>query len=181
MAARAAAAPAMRARAAPRAAPPPTQAPLPIAVLRLFLLLTAFCLTGFLFFTAPAHADGVSTTPSPPQVVIPTPEPFTLSAYDALHARAMMHRVGFVQLWDGENDRETVAVRDVETVKVGENQSLPPAHRARYDLRLNGEMVDWDHTYIQYGGRMVSLQLLFTYRNQHPPDDLRYTGDDYSR
>lgn len=132
------------------------------------------------FFPASARAQAGSLSLDPPHVIVPTPDPFSLSAYDALHARAVMHRVGFVQLWYGSGAPRTVSVEEVETVRVGYEEGLPPGHRVRYDLRLNGQSVDWKHTYIEYGGRMVSLQLLFTYRNQHPPDDLQYTGNDYT-
>ncbi|MFP4373271.1 MAG: hypothetical protein ACLFPO_02990 [Spirochaetaceae bacterium] len=125
-------------------------------------------------------AQRIELDRSPPHVIIPAPEPFSLSAYDALHARAMMYRVGFVQLWYGNGAPETVRVREVEALRIGFEEGLPTGHRARYDLRLNGRPVDWDHTYIEYDGRMVSLRLLFTYRNQYPPDDLEYTGNDYT-
>ena len=125
-------------------------------------------------------AQQIELDRSPPHIIIPAPEPFSLSAYDALHARAMMHRVGFVQLWYGSGAPDTVRVREVEALRVGFDEGLPPGHRARYDLTLNGGPVDWDHTYIEYDGRMVSLRLLFTYRNQYPPDDLEYTGNAYT-
>lgn len=142
-------------------------------------VLCAVLCTSLVFFGA-VPAAGQPLEPRTPHVIIPAPEPFSLSAYDALHARAMMHRVGFVQLWYGSGAPRTVRVERVEAVRVGREDGLPPGHRVRYDLRLNGAAVDWDHTYIEYGGRMVSLRLLFTYRNQYPPDDLEYTGNDYT-
>lgn len=125
-------------------------------------------------------AQRIELDRSPPHVIMPTPQPFSLSAYDALHARALLHRVGFVQLWYGTGAPDTVRVREVDTVETGRIDGMPPGHRVRYDLRLNGSPLDWDHTYVEYNGRMVSLQLLFTYRNQYPPDDLQYTGDAYT-
>ena len=47
-------------------------------------------------------------------------------------------------------------------------------HQSRYDIELNGEPLDWDHTYIEFGGEMVNLRLLFTYRNQGPVPDVPY-------
>jgi hypothetical protein len=134
----------------------------------------------WLVFPAVALAQAGNLSPEPPHVIVPTRHPFDLSAYDALHARAMMHRVGFVQLWYGSGAPRTVSVQRVETVRVGYEEGMPPGHRVRYDLKLNGEPVDWSHTYIEYDGGMVSLQLLFTYRNQYPPDELEYTGNDYT-
>ncbi|MFP4705025.1 MAG: hypothetical protein ACLFMV_09500 [Spirochaetaceae bacterium] len=115
-----------------------------------------------------------------PPAVIPSPEPFSLSAYDARHAHALLERVGFVQIRRGDGAPRTVRVRSVGAVPIGYEEGMPPGSRIRYDLRLNEEPLEWDRTYVRYGGRMVSLRLLFTYRNQHPPEDLQYTGNDYT-
>lgn len=133
-----------------------------------------------LFAVAGAPAQRIELDEGVPTVIVPAPQPFSLSAYDALHARAMLYRVGFVQLWYGQGMPRTVAVERVDTVRIGRDDGFPPGHRVRYDLRLNDGALDWDHTYIEYDGRMVSLRLLFTYRNQYPPDDLEYTGNDYT-
>ena len=47
---------------------------------------------------------------------------------------------------------------------------------ARYDIVVNGGSLDWDNSYIEYGGEMVNFRLLFTYRNQYPPKHLKYRG-----
>jgi len=110
-------------------------------------------------------------------VIVPVPEPFTLNAYDAVQAIWMIRRAGLLQRETGEPNRpEIVAVREVRGVFVGEDEDAAvPFERRRYDLLLNGERLDWDSLYIKYGGRMVSLRALFTYRNQHPqtPPDYR--------
>ena len=122
----------------------------------------------------PAAVSAYDPEPEVPHIIIPAPEPFSLSAYDALHAKALLYRDGFVQLSGRERDLETIGVDEVRTIRVDRIDGMPPGHRNRYDLRLNGEPIDWNHTYVEYDGRMVSLRLLFTYRNQYPPDDLRY-------
>ena len=106
--------------------------------------------------------------------ILPNPEPFSLNAYDAVSAVALIERAGFLQLWDGSGLPETVAVTEAEAVYIGTDEEAVPAQRNRYDIVVNGELLDWQRTYVEYGGRMVSVRLLFTYRNQHPPAYLRY-------
>jgi hypothetical protein len=108
------------------------------------------------------------------EAIVPNPEPFSLNSYNALQAAALIRRVGFLQRWDGRGMPETLAVERVETVHIGVDPEAVPARRNRYDLRVNGQALDWDVTYIEYDGRMVNLRLLFTYRNQHPPEGLEY-------
>jgi hypothetical protein len=144
--------------------------------------------TGLLFialFLAPglpteAQAQDTGLEDSSPSVLLPAREPFDLSAYDAGHARALLYRVGLIHLWTGAGDPRIVRVRDVRAVRVGFDEGMPPGHRVRYDLELNGDPLAWDETYIRYDGRMVNLRLLFTYRNQYPPPDVEYTGRDYT-
>ena len=128
---------------------------------------------------ADAQEEGSGTRPDPhpdsrTSVIVPSPEPFTLNAYDAIHLRHLLHRVGFLQRWDGSGHPETVAVETVYAVPAGIDRDAPGGHKRRYEMRLNGEPLDWDRLYIEYGDRMMNLRALFTYRNQYPPDDLRY-------
>lgn len=106
----------------------------------------------------------------------PAPEPFSLNGYDALQAMAMIRRVGRVVRWNGL-ERRTVAVSSVEAVAAGRIDDYPPAHRQRWDLLLNGEPLPWNEIYIEYGGELLSLRLLFTYRNQRPVPDIPYRLD----
>ena len=122
---------------------------------------------------------------------MPAPKPFSLSAGDAVGAIALLQRVGFLSVLDtdvqpggtgrGRPPRErlgtrvpesyplkTVEVREVWAVFLGLDESFPPGHQRRYDLVVNGSPMDWERTYIRYGGRRVHLQQLYTYRNQHP-------------
>ncbi len=106
--------------------------------------------------------------------IVPNADPFSLNAYDAVSALALIERAGLLQLWDGSGLPETVAVTEAKAVYIGTDEEAVPAQRNRYDIVVNGEPLDWQRTYVEYGGRMVSLRLLFTYRNQHPPPGLRY-------
>ncbi len=106
--------------------------------------------------------------------IVPAPRPFTLNSYDVIDAIWMLRRVGFLQRWDGRSPPETVAVRSAESVWVGYDPHAYEGHRNRYDIVLNGEPIEWDLLYIEYDNDMISLRLLYTYRNQQPPPDLPY-------
>ncbi len=105
--------------------------------------------------------------------IYPAPEPFSLNGYDALQAMAMIRREGLLIERTGAG-REIVVVDSIEAVPVDPIAEYPPQHRERWDLLLNGEPLRWDSTYIEYGGRLLSVRLLFTYRNQRPVPDIPY-------
>ncbi len=108
------------------------------------------------------------------QAILPNPEPFSVNSYHAIQAVAMIRREQFLQHWDGSGMPETIVVERVESTHIAFDAQATPAHQHRYDILVNGEPLDWDHTYIEYDGRMTNLRLLFTYRNQHPPTGLLY-------
>jgi len=117
--------------------------------------------------------------PAPPKelrgrAIVPNPEPFTLNSYNVLQAVALIRRVGFLQVWEGEGFPETIAVDSVRSLPVGTEPDTTPARRSRYTILVNGEPLSWDHSFIEYDGRMMNLRLLYSYRNQHPPEDLRH-------
>ena len=113
--------------------------------------------------------------------VHPSPEPFTLNGYDAVQAVWMIRRVGLLLHETPGGTAEIIPIRetaDVRAVHVGTDPDAPgPQHQERYDIVINDEPLDWDNTFIRYGGRMINLRALFTYRNQIPPDGLRYRLD----
>ncbi|AFG36399.1 hypothetical protein [Spirochaeta africana] len=105
----------------------------------------------------------------PPQLPGPSQE-FAVTGYDAVQAVWMLRRTTLIQQVDppdsqspGPLPRRTVAVRQARVVKVAPQL---------YTIYLNGEPLDWDHSYIRYNGRMTNLRLLFSYRNQPHPFDL---------
>ncbi|MCG8478488.1 MAG: hypothetical protein MI724_05280 [Spirochaetales bacterium] len=130
--------------------------------------------------TAPLTAqDRIAEEPLPPDALEPlswprstrifrSPEPFSLNGYDARQAMAMIRRVGLLVRGRDTASREIIVVDSVEAVRGDTIEDYPPLHRQRWDVLLNGAPIDWDDTYIEYGGRLVNLQLLFTYRNQRP-------------
>ncbi len=97
----------------------------------------------------------------------PAPEPFNVNGYDAMQAVALIRRAGLLIRRTGRS-REIVAVRSVEAVETDRAETMPELHRRRFDVLLNGEPLEWSTHYVEYGGRMVNLQILFTYRNQRP-------------
>ncbi len=128
-----------------------------------------------------APADAAAADPLPPDALDPpawprstaiydTPDPFSLNGYDALHAIALLKRERLLIRRTGSS-REIVPVRSVEAREVEPIEEMPPLHRRRYTLILNEEPIEWERMYIDYGGRLLNLQLLFTYRNQRPVPD----------
>jgi hypothetical protein len=132
-------------------------------------------------------APPASGTPLPPDAIdpatwprstaiYPAPEPFSVNYYDARLAMAMIRRERLLIRRVGSG-REIVPVRTIEIRDVGTDDRLPETHRHRYDLVLNGAPLPWDELYIEYGGRLLNLRLLFTYRNQRPVPDVPFSLD----
>ena len=107
----------------------------------------------------------------------PSPTPFSLNSYDVIQAVQMIKRVRFLQFWDYESSPVTLVAHDIYSVHVGFDNKAFEEHRHRYTVMINGQPLDWDHTYIEYGTQMVNLRLLFTYRNQQPIPEIPYTID----
>ena len=99
-------------------------------------------------------------------------EPFTLNAYDIRHAAFLIRNEGFLVYWDGGEETETITVKNLDIVFSHFDEEAFIGYQLRYDIVLNGEPLNWEHSYIDYDGEMLNLRLLFTYRNQHPPEDL---------
>ena len=137
-----------------------------IALLTLVLTLTAMPVS---LVSQTNRRSGAWTGP-----ILPAPDPFTLNGYDAVTAVAMIHRARLLQHWDFHTAPSIVAVRSVRAYFVGVDLDAFEGHQERYDVELNGEPIDWDHTYIEYDGDMINLRLLFTYRNQRPVPDVPY-------
>ena len=129
----------------------------------------------FIALTLVSTAALVRATDGPWQPpIVPSYEPFSIGSYDAIDAVWLIRRARFVQYWDHESRPETIRVRTVESVWVAFDPDAYEGHQNRYDVVLNGEPLDWDHTYVEYGGEMINLRLLYTYRNQKPPPDVPY-------
>jgi hypothetical protein len=105
--------------------------------------------------------------------IFATPDPFTVNGYDAIQAMAMIRSAGLLVRLVG-SEREIVPVESLSAERAGTMPSLPAPHRERWQLLLNGEPLAWDELYVEYGGRLTNLQLLFTYRNQRPVPDVPF-------
>lgn len=124
--------------------------------------------------TAPAQSI---TAPPADAYIIPAPQPFTVDVYSAIQAMAMLKRVGLIELRSAGPERTVrptiIAVRTVWAVDAGTIDSYPPGHRQRFNIILNGEPLDWNRAFINYGDGMINLRALFTYRNQYPTAGLK--------
>ncbi|MFW5784529.1 MAG: hypothetical protein ACOCY8_08435, partial [Spirochaetota bacterium] len=122
---------------------------------------------------ANAQPTGTRTEDWAPPIV-PAPHPFTLNSYDVIDAVWLIRRARFLQWWDGTERPRTIVARTVRSVWVDHDPEAYEGHRNRYDILLNGEPADWNNLYVEFGGDMINLRMLYTYRNQQPVPDLPY-------
>lgn len=105
--------------------------------------------------------------------------PFSLNGYDAVDAVYRLRRTLFLRRRVGAGEYETVRIRQVRAVRLDDaERPITPFERKRYDILLNGEPLDWENSYIEQGGRMINLRLLYTYRNGALPEGLRFTDSE---
>ncbi|MFP4427093.1 MAG: hypothetical protein ACLFPP_11615 [Spirochaetaceae bacterium] len=103
--------------------------------------------------------------------------PFSLNAYDAVHALYLLRRELFLQVLEEEGEYRTVRIRRVRAVRLPDAEyPLTPFERKRYDILVNGEPLDWERSFIEYDERRVNMRLLYTYRNGGLPEGLLYEG-----
>ncbi len=126
--------------------------------------------------TGQTDAERPPIHPAPrTSVIFPSPKPFTLDAQAAQTAIDLLRLEGFLLIDDGgAGPPEILSVKEVYAWFVAIDRAMPPGHRRRYDIHVNGAPVDWRHSYVEWGGEMVNLQILFTYRNQYPPANLLF-------
>lgn len=103
-------------------------------------------------------------------------EPFSLDLQTAIQAVRFIRRAGVLQTYEPGSRPELLPVESVWLVLVvpDTDPDNPPLD-SRYDLVLNGAPLAWERTYMLYGGRMVNLGALFTYRNERPAAPGPYT------
>ena len=102
--------------------------------------------------------------------------PFSLNAYDAVHALYLLRRTLFLRVRRRSGQLETVRIREVRALRLKDAPNpLTPFERKRYDILVNGERIDWANSFIEYDEREINLRLLYTYRNGGLPEGLRYT------
>jgi hypothetical protein len=107
----------------------------------------------------------------------PAYEPFSLNSYDVISAVLMIRREFALVRVDEAGHTSILPVHSVRSVWVDFDPDAFENHQNRYDILLNDEPLDWNHTYIEYGGDLVNLKILFTYNNQRPFADVDYRVD----
>jgi hypothetical protein len=108
-------------------------------------------------------------------VLYPDPVPFSLDTESAINCIELLRSVRFIERRD-DGGSGVIKIETVWSYFLGYDESFPEGHRLRYDIIVNGEPLDWDKCFIEYGEDMLNLRLLFLYRNQHPGRDLEYRG-----
>ncbi len=105
-------------------------------------------------------------------IIVPGPEPFSLDVGTAIYCIHLLKNNYYIEKTDKSAKYKIIDVKTIWSWFLKYDESYPEGYRKRYDIIVNGEPVDWDNSYIEYGGEMINLRLLFTYRNQHPPETL---------
>lgn len=106
---------------------------------------------------------------------LPSGAPFSLNAYDAVHALYLLRAQSFVIERSQVGADRIIPVRQVRSLRLADAENpLTPFERRRYDILLNGERINWEVSFIEWGGRMVNLRVLYTYRNGALPEGLTY-------
>ncbi len=134
-----------------------------ILILPLFLLLSGQ--------VQAQHSPGLDATDS---IIIPGPNPFSLDAESAVYCIDLLKKISLMEVKDENDKSKIVKVQTVWSYFLEFEESFPEGHRRRYDIIVNGFPLDWDNSFIEVGGEMINLRLLFLYRNQHPPKGLDY-------
>jgi hypothetical protein len=96
--------------------------------------------------------------------ILPAPVPFSLNSHDVIQAVNMILSEPALLRVDYDGSRASVPVHSARSVWIDFDPDAFENHQNRYDVELNGTLIDWDHLFIEYAGNMVNLRLLFTYR-----------------
>ncbi|MBB6479402.1 hypothetical protein [Spirochaeta isovalerica] len=111
---------------------------------------------------------------SQPSEIIPGPEPFSVDGRSAIYCINLLRTNPFLEYRDQMGRSSILTVRTVWSWFLDFDETYPEGHQLRYDIIVNSEPLDWDNCFIEYGGEMINIRLLFTYRNQYPPGGLDY-------
>ncbi|MBN2658159.1 MAG: hypothetical protein JXR86_13950 [Spirochaetales bacterium] len=106
--------------------------------------------------------------------IYPGPDPFSVDGRSALYCIALLRENPFLEQKDSNGASSVLKINTVWSYFLEFDESWPEGHQLRYDIIVNGSPLDWDNSFIEYGGEMINLRLLFTYRNQYPPSGLSY-------
>lgn len=123
-----------------------------------------------LLFFLSSHLMSQDENPS----IFPGPEPFSLDSQSAIYCISLLRENPLLLIENDSGQKEILRVKKVWSYFLNKDDSYPKGHRLRYDIIINETPLDWNRTFIEYGGEMINLRLLFTYRNQYPPEGLKY-------
>ncbi|MDC7226937.1 MAG: hypothetical protein PQJ61_09255 [Spirochaetales bacterium] len=110
-------------------------------------------------------------------IIIPGSAPFSLDAESAVYCINMLKNNRYLERVEGSVEYKIIEVEEVWSWFLSWDERYPEGHRRRYDIIVNGDSLDWDKSFIEYGGEMLNLRLLFLYRNQYPPEGIDYRND----
>lgn len=133
-----------------------------------------------LFLILSSQLDAQNNTvpeTDPKSVIIPGPAPFSLDATSAIYCIDLLKNNRFIEIKNDTGKIEIVEVHTALSIFLGLDENYPAGHHRRYDIIVNDNPLDWDKTFIEYGGEMLNLHLLFLYRNQYPPQGLEYNNN----
>lgn len=106
----------------------------------------------------------LAAEPDPAELLAKAPWP-GMTAWDVAWCRDLVSRAVFVELREGDKPPRLVRVADVRGW-------LKP--NGFYGLRLNGEPVEEGSVWLNYGGVMTNLRVLFSYGSDPVKDVAAY-------
>ncbi len=136
----------------------------------------------FLFLILPLGSklyaqNGTAPETGPDSIIVPEPDPFSLDALSAIYCIDLLKNNQFIEIIDNSGTSSIVKVKKIWSFFLGLDDSYPEGHHRRYDIIVNEVPLDWDNSFIEYGGEMLNLRLLFLYRNQYPSQGLLYNNN----
>lgn len=114
---------------------------------------------------------------APDSIIVPGPDPFSLDATSAIYCIDLLKNNRFIEIKNKTGKNEIVKIHTVWSIFLNLDKNYPEGHQRRYEIIVNGTPLDWDKSFIEYGGKMLNLHLLFLYRNQYPPRGLDYSNN----
>lgn len=129
----------------------------------------SFIVILFIIFSPQTYAEDSDVNNS---IIYPCPQPFSIDARSAIYCINILRNSRYLEKTDDSAKYKIVEVETVWSWFLKYDESFPEGYRKRYDIIVNGIAIDWDNSFIEYGGKMINMKLLFLYRNQNPPAGL---------
>ena len=139
-------------------------------VRKLTLIFSLFLILSFQLYAQDLTAYDITAG----TVIFESPDPFSLDARSAIYCINLLRNNRYIEKKDESAKYKIVEVSTVWSWFLEYNETYPEGYRKRYDIIVNGTPLDWKNSYIEYGGEMMNLGMLFLYRNQYPSENLEY-------